>query len=236
MSFQAMAWAIKQATGDPASKLLLLTLANYTNDDGKAWPSQKTLARDTEMSERSIRNHSDKLVGLGLMSVETHKHSGGTKLTYWLGPAQGKSTPPADAAAPHRQILPVPPADVAADPIIEPIKEPTQGRATRLPEDWSPADDLLLWAKQAFPNVSIPDELETFRNHFLSTGKSMLRWDYAFRNWVRKSVEFAKHRAPASRTARLAGADLDAHNRASISRQLDDLNRPKAPTANRLFG
>ena len=36
MSFQAMAWAVKQNTKSPVSKLVLLMIANYADEKGEA--------------------------------------------------------------------------------------------------------------------------------------------------------------------------------------------------------
>jgi hypothetical protein len=55
MSWQAIAWAIRQTTGAARSKLLLLALANYADKNGVCWPSQETLARDTEQSVDTVR-------------------------------------------------------------------------------------------------------------------------------------------------------------------------------------
>lgn len=55
MSILALAWAKRQRTGSATRKLVLLTLADYADDTGMAWPSQQTLAEDTELNVRSIR-------------------------------------------------------------------------------------------------------------------------------------------------------------------------------------
>ena len=55
MSWQAIAWAIRQTTGAARSKLLLLALANYADKNGVCWPSQETLARDTEQSVDTVQ-------------------------------------------------------------------------------------------------------------------------------------------------------------------------------------
>jgi hypothetical protein len=129
MSFQAMAWAIKQKAGDPACRLLLLVLSNYADEDYRAWPSQKTLMADTGMSERTVRDKTNWLVEHGLLTVETTKHAYGKKLTYTLNPPaefagphrQDTVYPPAGSAAPHRQNLQNPPAKSAANTINKPI-------------------------------------------------------------------------------------------------------------------
>lgn len=56
MSIQAVAWVLKQQVGDPTAKHVLMCLANYAGEDGEnAFPSVSRLMKDTELSERSIR-------------------------------------------------------------------------------------------------------------------------------------------------------------------------------------
>lgn len=56
MSVEAMAWAKDQRTGSPTRKAVLLAIADYADEHGRAWPSQKRLCEDTELSERAVRN------------------------------------------------------------------------------------------------------------------------------------------------------------------------------------
>jgi hypothetical protein len=54
MSFQAMAWAVKQPL--PCSeKMVLLMLANYANDVNLCWPSVARLAADSGLSASKVR-------------------------------------------------------------------------------------------------------------------------------------------------------------------------------------
>lgn len=56
MSIELVARAKKtRLHGDSTAKLLLIVLADYANDEGMAWPSVKTMAEETEKSERSIQ-------------------------------------------------------------------------------------------------------------------------------------------------------------------------------------
>lgn len=50
-----MRWALKQATGSPITKLVLVALANYAGDDWSCWPSNARIAQDTHLSERAVR-------------------------------------------------------------------------------------------------------------------------------------------------------------------------------------
>jgi hypothetical protein len=66
MSFQAMAWAIKQKA-PTKSKFVLLVLANYADDRGVAWPSLATLGQDTGIKRSTLIECIKKLVELGLI-------------------------------------------------------------------------------------------------------------------------------------------------------------------------
>ena len=57
MSFQAMAWGVKQETNNPISKLLLLMICNYADEKGRAYPSQEHLAKLCQCSRMSIVRH-----------------------------------------------------------------------------------------------------------------------------------------------------------------------------------
>ncbi|WP_420354814.1 helix-turn-helix domain-containing protein [Bartonella choladocola] len=71
MSFQAMAWAIKQKAGNATGKAVLLMLANYADEDGICFPSQSTLATECECSTRAISNWLKRFEDAGLIARET---------------------------------------------------------------------------------------------------------------------------------------------------------------------
>jgi hypothetical protein len=70
MSWKATAWALSQTTGAARRKLLLLALANYADETGVCWPSQETLARDTEQSVDTVQRQLDVLEQLKLLKRE----------------------------------------------------------------------------------------------------------------------------------------------------------------------
>ena len=68
MSIQAMAWVLKQKIGDATAKHVLMCLANYAGEDGEnAFPSVARLEKDTELSERTIREKLVYLVDKGFI-------------------------------------------------------------------------------------------------------------------------------------------------------------------------
>lgn len=64
-----MAWAIEQEiTTDSASTLVLICLANYADKFGRsAFPSVSTIAKESRLSERTIRYRLNELEKLGLI-------------------------------------------------------------------------------------------------------------------------------------------------------------------------
>jgi hypothetical protein len=54
MSIPAINWAWKQRVGKPSAKLVLAALADYASEDGKCWPSLRTLATRTELSRDTV--------------------------------------------------------------------------------------------------------------------------------------------------------------------------------------
>ena len=70
MSFEAMAWAVRQECGSSPAKLVLLMLANHSNGHtGQCNPRMKTLAGECEMRPETLRNHVKALEDRGLLTV-----------------------------------------------------------------------------------------------------------------------------------------------------------------------
>lgn len=55
---------------------------------------------------------------------------------------------------------------------------------------WKPTEELIDWAVDSFPSVDLVTETEKFIDHFSANGKPMKDWDAAWRNWIRRSVDF----------------------------------------------
>lgn len=67
MSVQAITWALKQKTGSPSAKAILLALANYAGSDGDCYPSQERLSDDTEQSVDSVQRRLRELETAGFI-------------------------------------------------------------------------------------------------------------------------------------------------------------------------
>ncbi|OYQ79066.1 hypothetical protein B9T12_04640 [Wohlfahrtiimonas chitiniclastica] len=70
MSMMLMVKAMQIKVGNPLRKLVLLKLADNASDTGECWPSHQNIADQCEISKRSVINHIDALVEMGLLRVE----------------------------------------------------------------------------------------------------------------------------------------------------------------------
>lgn len=76
MSGEVVGWAMRQVTGSPTSKLVLVKLADNANEEGLCWPSMKKLVDHTELSERAVRKHLMVLEKMGLIFIERRNVDG----------------------------------------------------------------------------------------------------------------------------------------------------------------
>ncbi len=67
MSFKAIGWALNKNCKHPTSKLVLILLANYCNEDNECYPSQEHIAKRAGCSCRCVIDHIKKLVVLKLI-------------------------------------------------------------------------------------------------------------------------------------------------------------------------
>ena len=77
MSFDAMSWASKKECQNSTNKLVLLMLANYSDENESSYPSYKHLAKICECSERTVMRSIDSLISLGLLKKQVRFNSDG---------------------------------------------------------------------------------------------------------------------------------------------------------------
>lgn len=78
-----------------------------------------------------------------------------------------------------------------------PPKPIPKAKPHRLPADWQPGERELSWALTAgYPEPLIRTETDKFRDHFTASGKTQVDWPAAWRNWLRRSAEFAPKVTP----------------------------------------
>src|ERR1700680_2933608 len=141
MSWEAVAWAIRQPTGAARRKLLLLVLANYADKNGICWPSQETLARDSEQSVDTVQRQLDVLEE----QKQIHRERMPKRRGQWQGhryrlPLQNDLAPKGKTAARSPDVRSgqaaksalTRPQSLRHKPSIEPSNEPSH---TSIPSD-----------------------------------------------------------------------------------------------------
>ena len=69
-------------------------------------------------------------------------------------------------------------------------------RGTQLPKDWQPSTSVLDAIRDELPNLDLAYEHRRFVDYNLAHGRVMKDWDAAWRNWMRKAVDYAKPKNP----------------------------------------
>lgn len=115
MSWQAVTWATRCRVGDASEKLLLMTLANYANEDGESWYSQERLSYDTEIPERTLRRKLQSLSEKGYIEVTPRRRTDGTKTTSLIRLLASQTAKMAEGASTGQNGT-SPPAKMAGQP------------------------------------------------------------------------------------------------------------------------
>ncbi len=86
MSIRIMSivWAQSPYRGE--ALLLHLALADFANDEGKCWPSQKTLAKKARCSENYVRVAIKRMITDGLVEITERSNGRGNSICYQLKP------------------------------------------------------------------------------------------------------------------------------------------------------
>ncbi|MFS1583614.1 MAG: helix-turn-helix domain-containing protein [Candidatus Arsenophonus phytopathogenicus] len=71
-----MVKAMNTQVGNPARKLVLLKLADHANDEGVCWPSYESIAKQCEISKRTVMRHIAELEKQGLVQVFHRERNG----------------------------------------------------------------------------------------------------------------------------------------------------------------
>jgi predicted ArsR family transcriptional regulator len=85
MSNGAQTWAWKQQCSSSA-KMVLLALADHSDDDGICWPGRKGIAKKVGITPRNVTRHLATLIRLGIIrSIERTRPDGSrTSNQYYL--------------------------------------------------------------------------------------------------------------------------------------------------------
>lgn len=156
MSIQAVAAAIDLQGLAPATKLVLLLLANRHNGDtGLCFPKQETLAAEAGMSVRSLRTHIIELEKAGLICRAVFRLGNGqADQTHYTFPfLDRQNLPPKDLDRKKSSLRPAKSGELDRQTVAAPIDKPEENRKepedTAIPktEDLAPKALEAIWAK-----------------------------------------------------------------------------------------
>lgn len=100
MSFEALRWAFERASiANKADHLVLLVMCWHANEDGFAWPSVPTIAREARLGQRSVYYSLRRLVAAGVLVVAEQKPGRSTRYRVHLTPANGAGVQAVQGAA-----------------------------------------------------------------------------------------------------------------------------------------
>ncbi len=196
MSVRVMSrvWDSSQSSG--GARLVLLAIADFCDDEGKAYPAVPTLARKANLSERATQYAIRELEALGELQVRPNAgRSRSNVYVVTLASDGAKSAPvqnlhPAKSAPLMVQNLHPDGAAHCTLTVIEPSSEPSvisslshtpksegakaapetkraaQPKASRLPAEWEPSASDLAWATANVPDVDTGDATARFCDYW----------------------------------------------------------------------
>jgi hypothetical protein len=130
LTVHVTSWVLRNSKATLGSRLVLLVLADYADEDGgSCWPSVKTIAKETLLSERQVQYALRNLEQIGEIAIE--EMGGGRRSTRYricMGGAQNLHPSSNGRGATHftPEVQPT-----APDPPIEPPEEQTPAAAPR---------------------------------------------------------------------------------------------------------
>jgi biotin operon repressor len=76
MSTKYLFAAMKARTDNPVQKLILIYLADCSNEDGYCWPAHSTIADNCETTRVTVKKHIDSLLVKGYIEIEHRSFKG----------------------------------------------------------------------------------------------------------------------------------------------------------------
>lgn len=190
MSLKALTWAFDQNL-PPNEKVVLLSIADYADDRGYAFPGMETIARKASMHERTVIRLVAKLEERGLLSRERRHLQNGNRTSdgYQLQTNQ---------VTDHHLTNQVDKVTTVSSTGNRQIEPPVNNntRASQWPQD-------LTWNqghkdKALGKGVNVEVEFEKFRDYHLARASKFVDWSRAFHTWLNNS-------RPEPRGGQLAG-------------------------------
>jgi hypothetical protein len=194
MSIEAVSLVLNHSKAHGRAKLVLIGIANHMGDQG-AWPSIETLAKYANASERSVKRDIQELVDLGELVVHYQAapiNSQYKTNLYWItisGVTDSVSGVTTQVSRGDRLgksgVTPV-----GTQNINITIKEPSiEVKASRIPKDFKPTDENIVWANENHPLIDLAKATENFVDYWETkpSNATKLDWQKTWRVWIRNT-------------------------------------------------
>lgn len=250
MSIKAMNMVFETEGLDHREKLVMLILADYSDAEGWSYPGRQKLVKRSGMSDSTVYRIINRLEEKGFLTQVRRYTEDGVRTSngYQLLPERLAVNLTGDVT---RQNEGGYPSTVTA---YEPSEEPPEERKKRaketlrelpLPSDWEPTEE---HRKKALASgLDLDHEVELFRLHAETHGRTAKRWNSAFSMWLVKAASKMSNVTPIRPgivpaipverpTKGMTAAERQAHYAAEAEAErirLEEMSRNASPTWNR---
>ena len=223
MSIAALNWAFAMRGVSVSQKVVLISLANFSDESGYSFPAIKTIAEMSCMSGSSVRRALADLCERGILRIDHRFRADGSQTSsgYFL-----QFTPPVNLTPPPCTVAPPPitsdtPYNHQSTTTITDDKSSVANkRGTRLQENWKPSQDDYNQALQMGLTVEqVDNEANKFRDYWIGVPGAKgvkLNWSATWRNWCRSAKDRSRPSgySNANRDQPKSGSRVDAALRA----------------------
>ena len=210
MSIAALNWAFAMRGVSVSQKVVLISLANFSDESGYSFPAIKTIAEMSCMSDSSVRRALVDLCEREILRIDHRFRADGSQTSsgYFL-----QFTPPVNLTPPPCTVTPPP---VTADTpynhhitttlIDTGVSISSNKRGTRISEDWQPSqDDYNQALSMGLTVEQVDNEANKFRDYWIGVPGAKgvkLNWSATWRNRCRDVVEWGSKQTRGSNTYR----------------------------------
>lgn len=148
MSVQCIAMAFAYPAPSPTTKLVLLALANYADENGQCFPPVKKIVAETGLSDRAVRNAIQSLIAVRAIEKATRRRKNGTQTSdlFTLFPDGGEVQTAPGAGGRRRQS-----EQVAQDAVCD------DDRLHDVPVQTAPGATLTTFKPSLEPSLAVVD-------------------------------------------------------------------------------
>jgi hypothetical protein len=193
MSISALNWAFGVRDVAVSQKVVLIALANFSDEAGYSFPAINTIAKMSCLSDRSVRRALADLVETGFLKIDHRFRGDGSQSSsgYFL-----QVTPPVNLTPPP-DTLSVPPVtgdtpynlQLTTTSLDNKLSSKPK-RKSRIKADWIPTEFDWQYARSlGLLQKEIDNEATEFKQYYLSKGTAWLDWGIVWKRWIGRYIK-----------------------------------------------